>query len=57
MTGPLVTSLSPATAAAGQEVTVTGTGFGASQGAGYVAFSDNGTNWGAPATSPTLTID
>jgi predicted alpha-1,2-mannosidase len=57
MTGPVVTSLSPATAAAGQEVTVTGTGFGASQGAGYVAFSDNGTNWGAPANSATLTVD
>ena len=57
MTGPVVTALSAATAAAGQQVTITGTGFGASQGAGYVAFSDNGTNWAAPANSATLAVD
>ncbi len=56
-TGPVVTSLSTATAAAGQQVTVTGSGFGASQGSGYVAFSDNGTNWGSPGNSATFTVD
>jgi Glycosyl hydrolase family 92/IPT/TIG domain len=57
MTGPVVTSLSATTASAGQQVTINGSGFGSSQGSGYVAFSDNGTNWGSPGSSPTLTID
>jgi alpha-glucosidase (family GH31 glycosyl hydrolase) len=35
-TTPLVTFASPATAAAGQQVTVTGSGFGATQGSGYL---------------------
>jgi predicted alpha-1,2-mannosidase len=55
--GPVVTSLSTATADAGQQVTINGSGFGASQGNGYVAFSDNGTNWGAPGNSAGLTVD
>ena len=42
-------SVTPATASPGQQVTVTGTGFGTTQGSGYVDFTDNGTNWGAPA--------
>jgi hypothetical protein len=54
---PLAASVSPATAAAGQQVTINGSGFGASQGSGYVAFSDNGTNWGAPGNTATLQID
>jgi alpha-glucosidase (family GH31 glycosyl hydrolase) len=54
---PLITFTSPATAAAGQRVTVTGSGFGASQGSGYVTFSDNGTNWGAPGDAATFTVD
>ena len=33
-------------------MTITGSGFGATQGIGYVAFSDNGTNWGSPGTWP-----
>ena len=56
-TGPVVTSLSAADAQAGQQVTITGSGFGASQGNGYVAFSDNGTNWGAPGNTGTFTVD
>ncbi len=46
MTGPVITGLSPNTASAGQEVTITGTGFGASQGNSYVQFQDNGNSWG-----------
>jgi predicted alpha-1,2-mannosidase len=57
MSGAVVSSVSPASAGAGQVVTITGSGFGASQGSGYVAFSDNGTNWGAPGNTATFTID
>jgi len=56
-TTPLITFAAPATAAAGQQVTVTGSGFGASQGSGYLTFSDNGTNWGAPGDAAAFTID
>ena len=54
---PVAASLSPATAAAGQQVTINGSGFGATQGSGYVAFSDNGVNWGAPGNLATFQID
>ena len=54
---PLITYTWPATAAAGQQVTVTGSGFGASQGSGYLTFSDSGTNWGAPPDLASFTID
>jgi len=54
---PLITFTSPATAAAGQQVTVTGSGFGATQGSSYLTFSDNGTNWGAPPDLASFTID
>jgi predicted alpha-1,2-mannosidase len=57
MTGPVVSSLSATSASAGGQVTINGSGFGSSQGNGYVAFSDNGTNWGAPGSTPTLTVD
>lgn len=57
LAGPVVTSLSTTNAKAGDQVTVNGSGFGASQGSGYVAFSDNGTNWGAPGAGAALTID
>ncbi|HEX4831652.1 MAG TPA: TIM-barrel domain-containing protein [Trebonia sp.] len=53
---PVVTFASPAAARAGQQVTVTGSGFGASQGSSYVTFSDNGTNWGAPGDSASFTV-
>ncbi len=57
MTGPVVTSLSATSAQAGQQVTINGSGFGASQGNGYVAFSDNGVNWGSPGNTATFTVD
>jgi predicted alpha-1,2-mannosidase len=57
MTGPVVTSLSTTSAKAGDQVTINGSGFGASQGKGYVAFSDNGTNWGSPGNTASFTID
>jgi predicted alpha-1,2-mannosidase len=57
MSGAVISSVSPATAGAGQVVTISGSGFGASQGSGYVAFSDNGTNWGAPGNTAAFTID
>jgi predicted alpha-1,2-mannosidase len=57
MTGPVVTSLSTTSAKAGDQVTINGSGFGASQGNGYVAFSDNGSNWGAPGNVATFTVD
>ena len=54
---PEISSLSPATASAGQQVTINGSGFGATQGSGYVAFSDNGVNWGAPGNAAPFQID
>jgi lysophospholipase L1-like esterase len=53
---PAAQSVTPATASPGQRVTVTGTGFGTTQGSGYVDFTDNGTSWGAPG-SPPVPID
>jgi hypothetical protein len=44
--------VNPATASAGQEITVTGTGFGNTQGSGYVDLTDNGIDWGAPGNQP-----
>jgi hypothetical protein len=54
---PAITSVSPSSAGAGEQVTVTGSGFGASQGSGYLALSDDGTNWGAPGDSAAFTVD
>jgi alpha-glucosidase (family GH31 glycosyl hydrolase) len=54
---PAITSVSPSTASAGDVVTVTGSGFGATQGGNYLTFSDDGTNWGAPPDEATFTID
>jgi putative alpha-1,2-mannosidase len=56
-TGAVATAISPSPAAAGQQVTVHGSGFGASQGTGYVAFSDQGVNWGSPGNSAAFTVD
>jgi predicted alpha-1,2-mannosidase len=53
---PVALGASPATAAPGQQVTITGTGFGASQGSGYVELTENGQGWGGPGQTP-LTID
>ena len=57
MSPPVANSVSPATAAAGDQVTISGSGFGATQGSGYVAFSDNGINWGSPGNQATFHID
>ena len=57
MTGPVATSLSTGNAKAGDQVTIHGSGFGSSQGNGYVAFSDNGTNWGSPGNTATFTVN
>lgn len=54
---PAVTGLNPSTAAAGQEVTIDGSGFGATQGQGFVTLSDNGTTWGTPGSSAMLKVD
>ncbi|NUP54080.1 MAG: lectin [Catenulispora sp.] len=56
-TGPVATTATPSPAAAGQQVTITGTGFGPTQGTGYLAFTDQGTNWGAPGNSAPFTIN
>ena len=52
-----ISSVSPGTASAGQVVTVSGADFGASQGSGYLTFSDDGTNWGAPGDQATFNVD
>jgi hypothetical protein len=54
---PVITSVAPGTASAGQEVTVTGVDFGATQGSSFLKFSDQGTNWGAPGDLATFKID
>jgi hypothetical protein len=56
-TTPTLTFASPSAAAAGQQVTITGSGFGASQGSGYLTFSDDATTWGAPGDAATFTVD
>jgi hypothetical protein len=54
---PVIVSVSPATASAGQLATVDGVGFGATQGNGYITFGDQGTGWGAPGCAATFSID
>ncbi|HET9169107.1 MAG TPA: carbohydrate-binding protein [Actinospica sp.] len=54
---PTITSISPTSAAAGAQVTLTGTHFGATQSGRYLTFSDNGINWGAPVDQALFTID
>ena len=48
---PVATSVTPGTASGGQQVTINGSGFGATQGSGYVELSDNGMTSGAPGQS------
>jgi lysophospholipase L1-like esterase len=55
--GPVVRSVTPDPARAGQAVTVRGSGFGAIQGAGYVQLSNVGTYWGAPGNVATFKVD
>jgi predicted alpha-1,2-mannosidase len=57
LAAPVVESLDPWTAAAGEQVTVHGSGFGDTQGSGYVAFSNGGVNWGRPGNSATFHVD
>src|SRR5206468_3427883 len=48
---PTISSLDPSKAAAGQQVTIHGTNFGATRAdpsKDYVFFTDGGTSWGAP---------
>jgi predicted alpha-1,6-mannanase (GH76 family) len=53
-----ISAVSPGTnGVAGEQITVSGTGFGSTQGSGYLAFSDAGTNWGAPGNAATFTVD
>ncbi len=49
-------SISPADPEPGQAVTLTGSGFGATQGSGYVTLIDNGVSFGAPNDAAALTI-
>jgi IPT/TIG domain len=53
---PVATSVAPGVASSGQQVTINGSGFGASQGSGYVELSDNGMTFGG-AGQPALQID
>jgi hypothetical protein len=53
---PTVTSVSPTSASPGATVVVTGQNFGSSQRTGFLAFSDNGMNWGAPNVAPVTTV-
>ncbi len=57
MSGTVISSLSPTTAKAGDVVTINGSGFGATQGSGFVAFTDLGTSWGAPGNSAAFTVN
>jgi predicted alpha-1,2-mannosidase len=57
LSGPVATSVTPsATVSGGAQVTINGSGFGATQGSSYVEFSDNGSSWGGPGETA-LTID
>ncbi|HEV2376844.1 MAG TPA: lectin, partial [Streptosporangiaceae bacterium] len=56
-TGPVVTAVSPGNVSAGQQVTLTGSGFGATQGSGYVSLSDLGSTWGGTGSAGTVTVD
>lgn len=55
--GPVVASVDPVMASAGDVVTVHGSGFGADQGNGYLHFADNDTNWGEPGNVAAFHID
>jgi hypothetical protein len=49
--GTAISSVSPTVASPGQQVTITGSGFGATQGTGFVALADRGNSWDAPQQS------
>ena len=54
---PEITSVSPTTASAGQQVTINGVNLGATQDSSFITFSDDGTNWGAPGDAATFTLN
>jgi hypothetical protein len=49
--GAVISSVSPSVASPGQQVTISGSGFGATQGSGYVDFTDRDTSWDGPQQS------
>jgi hypothetical protein len=57
MPGAVLSSVAPSPVPAGRKVTVTGSGFGANRGAGYVTLSDLGTSWGSPGSPAAFTVD
>jgi hypothetical protein len=50
-------TLNPTSAQAGQRVTITGSGFGATQGTGYVRLVDNFVGWGGPGDGATFLVN
>ena len=52
-----ITSVTPPSAKPGDIVTITGTNFGPQQGAGFVAFVDNGVNWGSLGNLGTFVVN
>ena len=46
--GTAISSVSPSVASPGQQVTITGSGFGATQGSGFVDFTDRAASWDGP---------
>ncbi len=57
ISGPVVTSVDPASVDGGDVVTINGSGFGDSRGNGYVHFQDNNTSWGAPGNTAAFTVN
>jgi hypothetical protein len=53
---PEISSISPGQAGPGATITLNGQNFGPQQNNGYVQFSDNGVNWGAPGDAATFNI-
>lgn len=53
---PVISTCNPAKASPGTLVVLNGQNFGAQQGTGYVRFSDNGVNWGAPGNIASFTL-
>ncbi len=51
-----ITSVQPNPVSPGQWVTISGDGFGSSQGSGYVWISQSGVNWGAPGNAYPVAI-
>jgi hypothetical protein len=54
---PIITSVAPSVASAGQHVTVSGMDFGAVQGRGYVSFGDEGIAWGSSGCAATFSLN